>query len=153
MTYEEIISKIQNCSFSSDDELDFLIDKIAETAETLIFSNVQREQLIEQLLLSLERQPNTELTSWSFIHFIESLDQENTTNYPAQLKKSLERIPTLLTLLLTNRYINSVPDEAAERDLFLTALKKIASDSSSGKNVRTEAGEIYAYQLNKRAEN
>jgi hypothetical protein len=152
MTYGEIISKVQNCSVSRDEELDLFIDTIAETVEGLNLSSVPRERLLEQLLLSLERQPNAELTLWSFIHFIEGLDQDNTTNYLTQLKKSLERRPTLLTLLLTNRILNSLPDESADRVLFLTALKEIASNSSLDENVRIEASEFYEYQLNKKTE-
>jgi hypothetical protein len=152
MAYEEIISTVQNCSVSSDEELDFFIDTIAETVDRLNVSSVQRERLLEQLLLSLERLPNAELSSWSFIHFIEGLDQDNTTNYSTHLKKSLERRPTLLTVLLTNRILNSLSDESADRLWFLTALKEIASNSSLDEIVRTEAGEFYEYQLNKKTE-
>ncbi|HYE56746.1 MAG TPA: hypothetical protein VD996_17990 [Chitinophagaceae bacterium] len=152
MSYEEIISKIQTCSITDGDEFDLFIDDIAVAVAELNLSVSQREHLIEQLLFHVERQPDPEFTSWSLIHFIEWLDEDNSTNYNTQLLKSLKRKPTCLTLLLANRILNVLDDTSADKISFLTALKEIASDSNVDQLVRNEAKELYEYQLSKKTE-
>ncbi len=151
MTFEEIISKIQSCTITDGDEFDVFIDDIAVEVEDIDFSVVQKERLIEQLFLFIESQPDPEFTSWSLVHFIEWLDKDYTTNYSTQLLTSLKRKPTFLALLLANRMLNDLPDTSADRALFLTALKEVASNGSLEEYVRNEANEFYEYQLNKEA--
>jgi phytoene/squalene synthetase len=153
MTYEEIISKIQACSITDSDEFDLYIDDIAVAVEDLSLSTLQREVLIEQLLLNIENQPEPEFTSWSLVHFLEWLDQDNSTNYNALLLKSLKIRPKVMTLLLTNRVLNDLPDTSTDRILFLAALKEITSDSTIDEIVKNEANEFYEYQLNKEQRN
>ncbi len=153
MTYEEIISNIQTCSITDGNDFDVFIDDIALAADELNLSLPQREHLIEQLLLNVESQPEPEFTSWSLVHFIEWLDEDNLTNYNKQILKSLQRKPKILTLLLANRIINGLPDTSVERTFFLGALKEVASNTIFDEHVRDEAKELYDYQVNKEAEN
>lgn len=153
MTYEEIISQIQTCSIIANDEFDFFIDDIAVITQDLSLSITQRELLIEQLLLNIENQPEPQFTSWSLVHFLEWLNEDNSIYYNVLLLNSVKRRPKLLTLLLTNRVLNDLPNTSAERKLFLAELKDIASNSDIDDFERNEANEFYEYQLTKEAGN
>jgi hypothetical protein len=149
MTYEEIISKVENCSITDGGEFDLFIDDIAVAVEDLNLSIAQREHLIEQLLHNVENQPEPEFTSWSLVHFIEWLDEDNSSSYNIQILKSLKRKPKYLTLLLANRILNGLSDTSTERILILTALKDVVSNDTLEEYERREANEFYEYQMNK----
>jgi len=149
MTYEGIISEIEACSITDSDEFDLFIDEISVAVEDLGLSITQREHLIEQLLFNIENQPEPEFISWSLVHFLEWLDEENSTNYYMQVLKSLKRKPKYITLLLANRILNDLPDTSTDRILLLSALKDIASNDTFDEYERKEANEFYEYQINK----
>jgi hypothetical protein len=153
MTYDEIILKIKGCSITDGEEFDLFIDDVAIGTENLNLSITQREHLIEQLITQVEGQPEPEYTSWSLVHFIETLDEDNSTNYRKQLLESLKRKPKFLTLLLANRILNVLPGTSTDRILCLTTLKEIATEDAFDEYVRNQANEFYEYQLKKRAEN
>jgi hypothetical protein len=152
MTYEEIIWDIKNCSITDSDEFDLFIDDIAIAYENLNLSLSQKEQLVEQLFLNIENQPEPEFTSWSLIHFIESFDDSG-TNYNAQLLRSLKRTPKVMTILLVNRNLNALPNPTPERALFLAALNEIASNNTIDEHLKNEAKDFYEYQMKKDAGN
>ena len=152
MTYEEIISKIQYGLPTDENQFDLFIDDIAIVTERLDLTIPQREYLIDELLLNIEKQPESGFTSWSLIHFIEGLDYDNNTSYNIKLLTSLKRKPTFLALLLINRLLNAFPSISSERTLYLAALKEVASNNTLDDFVRHEANQFYEYQLNKKPE-
>lgn len=152
MPYAEVVSKINTCSIVNGDDFDLFIDNVAVEVDKLSLSIAQKEYLIEQLLHLIERMPDSGFTSWSLVHFVEWLDQDNATNYNRQLLNSLKRKPKFLTLLLINRVLNDLPDTSVDRPLCLAALKEVASDSTLDDYIRNEANEFYEYQANKQEE-
>ena len=58
-----------------------------------------------------------------------------------------------MTLLLANRIINNLSEWSADRTLFLTALKEVASNNDFDPFVRKQAGKFYEYQINKQMKN
>ena len=150
MTYKEIMLKAQSCPITNEDEFDAFIDDLAEAVEDVNLSLAERSGLIKQLLLNIEKQEELEFTSWSLIHFIESLDQDDFTNYNSLLLESLKRKPKFLNLLLVNRLLNSLPSMAGNRTMFLVALKEVACNYSFEEIVRNKANEFHEYQMNKK---
>jgi len=105
------------------------------------------------LILNIENQPESEFTSWSLLHFIEGLDKNNNTSFNKQILESLKSKPKVMTLLLANRIINNLSEWSADRTLFLTALKEVASNNDFDPFVRKQAGKFYEYQINKQMKN
>ena len=151
MTYKEIISRVQNCSIVDDNEFDLFIDDIGAAVEGLELSTVQRDHLNGELIANIEKQPEPEFTSWSLLHFMEWLDNDNTTNYNQQILESLKRKPKVMTLLLANRIINGVP--SVYTTLLLNALKESASNNTLDDYVRKQARDFYDYQMKKKTKN
>ena len=147
MNYEQIISQIQNCQITDENEFDTFIDDIAMAVDELNLAVAQKGQVIGLLLSNIESQPNPEFTSWSLIHFIEGLDEDDTTDYNRQLLHSLKRRPRFLTLLLVNRILNGLPVSAGYRKVFLTELNQIVLNDAFDEHVRNAANEFYNYQL------
>ena len=148
MSYEYLLTAIKSCEIYDEAEFDIFIDEISEAVSDFELSVGQKEDLIEQLLLNVEQQPNPEFTSWSFIHFIEWLNEDSSTNYNVKILKSLRRKPKYLTLLLTNRIINSLPEMSPDRIIYTASLKEVASNPILDEYIRSEANELYEYQLN-----
>lgn len=68
--------------------------------------------------------------------------------YEQLLFESLTRKPTMHTLWMLNRILNSPKLE--EKDRYLSLLENIASDDSIGEKVRVDAGRFLNYQTGNR---
>jgi len=144
---------IQCCLITDENEFDLFIDDVIASVGELNLSITQRERLNGALILNIENQPESEFTSWSLLHFIEGLDKNNNTSFNKQILESLKSKPKVMTLLLANRIINNLSEWSADRTLFLTALKEVASNNDFDPFVRKQAGKFYEYQINKQMKN
>ena len=149
MSYQNITSAIQTCTITDENEFDLFVDEIIGQIDDIELSNAQKEELIGLFLAKIEDQPDPDFTSWSLIHFLDGLDEDNSTNYNDQVLQCLKRNPGYLTLLLANRIANGLPKTSPDRLNFISALKDVALNPSVEEYLRKEANALYEYQLNK----
>ncbi|GAA4442777.1 hypothetical protein GCM10023188_42860 [Pontibacter saemangeumensis] len=147
MEFEKILSRLESSTLSDEDEVDVFIDEISSLLEDFELDKEQKEKLINRILRFIERQENEEFISWSLIHFIEWLDEENTTTYNNQVLESLERKPTSLTLILLNRIINAETANLIKKDRLVEELKRVTKNPGATNFVQQEALDFYERQL------
>ncbi|GGG26811.1 hypothetical protein [Pontibacter amylolyticus] len=147
MKIEEILSRLENSKLSDENEVDVFIVEISSSLENLELDKDLKEKVINRLLCFIERQENEEFISWSLIHFIEWLDEGNTTNYTSQVLESLERKPTYLALILLNRIINSETANLDVKDQLMQELKRVTVNPVATDFVQQEAMDFYERQL------
>lgn len=147
MDFQEVLLKIENSKLSEEDEVDVLIDEISSSLENLELNNEQKEKVINHLLRFIEGQENDQFISWSLIHFIEWLDEENTTNYTSQVLESLEKKPTYLALILLNRIINAETANLDVKDRLMQELKRVTKSPVATDFVQQEAIDFYQRHL------
>ncbi|QNK78492.1 hypothetical protein H7F37_05300 [Winogradskyella sp. PAMC22761] len=151
MNLENAITQIKNFQVSDameDYDISEFFDAIGDELEAINrFTDSQKQQLIQTLFNFLKRQDPELEEDFSFIHFIEALDQPDYKIYNAELLKFNTENGTITSTLLLNRFINGLKEE--ERIEHIDLLKSIADNANYTDLVRAEALSYYEHQMEK----
>ncbi|WP_299779035.1 hypothetical protein [uncultured Formosa sp.] len=151
MNLETAITLIKNFNVNDDMEdyeVSEFFDAIGDELEDVNrFTDSQKQQLIQTLFNFLKRQDPELEEDFSFIHFIEAIDQPDYNIYNAELFKFNTENGTITSTLLLNRCINGLKKE--EREKHIDLLKSIADNANYTDFVRTEALSYYKHQIAK----
>ena len=151
MEIKELLLKIQN--FKVDEEMeDYEIsehfDKIREElADMNLLTELQKEELIDILFDFLKSQDPEMDENFSFIHFIESIDNPNYETYYPKLFKFNTENGIITSTLLLNRYTNSL--EGIEWKKCVELLKSISENNNYTEYVREFALNFHQHQTEK----
>lgn len=151
MNLENTITLIKNFNVNDameDYEVSEFFDAIGdELKDVNRFTDSQKQQLIQALFDFLKRQDPERYENFSFIHFIEAIDQPDYKIYNAELLKFNTENGTITSTLLLNRFINGLKEE--ERKKYIDLLKSISENKNYTDFVRAEALSYYQHQIEK----
>ena len=151
MNLENTITLIKNFNVNDDMEdyeVSEFFDAIGDELEDVnSFTDSQKQQLIQTLFNFLKRQDSELEEDFSFIHFIEAIDQPDYNIYNAELLKFNTENGTTMATLLLNRFINGLKEE--ERKKYIDLLKSISENKNYTDFVRAEALSYYQHQIEK----
>ena len=151
MNLETAISQIKNFNVNDemeDYEISEFFDAIGDELEDVNrFTDSQKQQLIQTLFNFLKRQDSELEEDFSFIHFIEAIDQPDYKIYNAELLKFNTENGTITSTLLLNRSINAL--EGEEHKEYIGLLKSISENKNYTDLVRAEAFSYYEHQMEK----
>ena len=151
MTLENAISQIKNFNVNDDMEdyeVSEFFDAIGDELEDVNrFTDSQKQQLIQTLFNFLKRQDSELEEDFSFIHFIEAIDQPDYNIYNAELLKFNTENGTITSTLLLNRFINAL--EGEEHKKYIGLLRSISENKNYTDLVRAEALSYYKHQMEK----
>ncbi|WP_159023660.1 hypothetical protein [Formosa sp. L2A11] len=151
MNLENAITQIKNFQVNGDMEdyeISEFFDAIGdELPDVNSFTDSQKQQLIQVLFDFLKRQDPELDENFSFIHFIEAINQPDYKIYNTELLKFNTENGTITSTLLLNRFINGLVGE--ERKKYIDVLKSIAENPSYTDFVRAEALGYYEHQIGK----
>lgn len=151
MRLEEILEEIKSFNTSEeteDYEITEFFDKIGDD-----FSNLdelekgEKNKVVKILFDFLKRQSPELEENWSFIHLIENIEDPTYGNYHKKLFNFNKQTPTLTSILLLNRLINSLKNVEFEKGIKL--LKEISEKIQLPELLKEEAKGYYEYQLKK----
>lgn len=148
MKLEEILKKVDDFDSTDDIDLTIFFDEIgSELFAFFPVDTIEREMILTTLFDFLKnRDPEME-ENFSFIHLIESIDKPDYKIYNKRLIDFNLKNGALTSVLLLNRYINSIEKEKNKENLEI--LKSIANNINYTDLVRKEALRLYKYQINK----
>jgi hypothetical protein len=143
MTYEQVISGLKLLE-APDFDLDNVEARGAERLYELtdaLMALPSPERAIPELFGVMERLPESDLGSpGPLVHTLEKL-----SDYEDNLVKSVHRRPTVLSVWMVNRILNSVlPLES--RQSYLTLLEETAMHPDATNGVRNDARRFLEYQ-------
>jgi len=148
MNLENTITLIKNFNVNDDMEdyeISEFFDAIGDELEDVnCFTDSQKQQLIQTLFNFLKRQDSELEEDFSFIHFIEAIDQPDYNIYNAELLKFNSENGTITSTLLLNRFINTLEGEEHKKHIGL--LKSISENKNYTDVVRAEALSYYEHQ-------
>ncbi|MFB9053872.1 hypothetical protein ACFFVB_12370 [Formosa undariae] len=151
MNLENTITLIKNFNVNDDMEdyeVSEFFDAIGDELEDVnSFTDSQKQQLIQTLFNFLKRQDSELEEDFSFIHFIEAIDQPDYNIYNAELLKFNTGNGTITSTLLLNRFINAL--EGEEHKKYIGLLKSISESRNYTDLVRAEALSYYEHQREK----
>ena len=149
MNLEEILEKVNkfNTNEATEDyELNIFFDEIGDAISKLGELNIdEKKKTITSFFNFLKRQSSELEENWSYIHLIESIDNASFKIYDPQLIKFNKESPTLTSILLLNRFINSLEGDKWKNGVNL--LKAISEREDISELVREEANEFYKHQI------
>jgi len=151
MGIKELLLEIRN--FKIDEEMeDYEIsehfDKIRERLTDISpFTKFQKKELIDSLFQFLKSQDPEMDENFSYIHFIESIDNTDYEIYYPKLLRFNNENGTTTSILLLNRFINSL--EGIELKKCVKLLKHISENDDYTKYVREFALDFYQHQIEK----
>lgn len=151
MNLKKILLEIENFKVSEeieDYEISEFFDQIREKLTDInLLTQLQKEQLIKSLFKFLKTQDSEMDENFSFIHFIENIDNtEHEIYYPELFKFNSENV-TVTSILLLNRYTNSL--EGNEWKKCIELIKSISENKEYTKHIRESALGFYEYQMKK----
>jgi len=151
MNLEKTLLKIGNLKVDEemeDYEVSEFFDEIREKLTDInLLTELQKEQLIKSLFGFLKAQDPEMGENFSFIHFIENIDNPTyEIYYPELLKFNLEN-GTITSTLLLNRFINSLKGNEWKKCVNL--IKSISDNNNYTEYVRKEALSYYKHQMKK----
>ncbi|QMU26596.1 hypothetical protein [Adhaeribacter radiodurans] len=118
---------------------DILLDNILED----LFENEDAHLVIPSLFELMENYPDVDFGApGTIVHTLETFDGQ----YEEQLYLSLKREPTVLSVLMLNRIINSLSDPK-EKNENIELLRQISISDNINENAKEEARSFYDYQL------
>ena len=151
MKFEEIIKQIDNFQVSKemeDYEISEFFDKIRkELPESKSLTESQKERLIKSLFGFLKNQDPEMDENFSFIHFIEDIDNPNYEIYNSELIRFNKENGIITSTLLLNRHINSL--EGTEWKDCVKLMKSIAKNENHTEYVKEFALDFYEHQVEK----
>lgn len=149
MNLKEILAKINNFNTKEETEeyeITEFFDEIRDHfSELEKLSSKEKELSIQSFFNFLNRQSPDLTEDWSFIHLIESIDNIDYKIYETHLMKVNQETPTLTSLVLLVRFVNSLEGEKWKKGVNL--LKEISENNDNSELVRDEAKEYYDKQL------
>lgn len=121
-------------------------EEIQEKAASELLKNYSADELLEPIFKLMEKYP---LADWGMPGALaEIAESANEELYEKCLLESIKRQPTLHTVWLLNRYINSVPD--AQKARLILVMRSVADNEELPKAIRDSAGEFIDYLENSR---
>lgn len=141
------IKKFKVTEETEDYEISDFFDEISEQLtpiDSLVTS--QKKELIDILFEFLKSQDTEMDENFSFIHFIESINKPDYEIYYPKLIKFNTENATITSILLLNRFINSLEGVSLKKCVAL--LKNISNNNKYSKYLREFTLEFYEYQTN-----
>ncbi|WBX75859.1 hypothetical protein PG911_14565 [Tenacibaculum ovolyticum] len=141
------IKKFKVTEETEDYEISDFFDEISEQLtpiDSLVTS--QKKELIDILFEFLKSQDTEMDENFSFIHFIESINKPDYEIYYPKLIKFNTENATITSILLLNRFINSLEGVSLKKCVAL--LKNISDNNKYSKYLREFTLEFYEYQTN-----
>ncbi|WP_028888454.1 hypothetical protein [Tenacibaculum ovolyticum] len=141
------IKKFKVTEETEDYEISGFFDEISEQLtpiDSLVTS--QKKELIDILFEFLKSQDAEIDENFSFIHFIESINKPDYEIYYPKLIKFNTENATITSILLLNRFINSLEGVALKKCVAL--LKNISDNNKYSKYLREFTLEFYEHQTN-----
>jgi hypothetical protein len=151
MTIEDIINELEsyrsNYSLDEDEITDFF-ENIGEKIYALndIDSN-SLKRIIKSFFTYLDNHSSNLEENWTFIHLLESLNKPDYKIYNKILLDFNSTSPTITSVLLLNRYINSLSGDDWKAKVNL--LKEICENSDFDTCVKEAAADFYNFQSTK----
>ena len=146
MEYEEIIAGLQALQASDFDHWNAEArgwERLAELTDALI-GTPRAEQAIPELFSVMERLPDAVLGSpGPLVHTLERLH-----GYQDELVRSVRRQPSLLSVWMVNRILNTNLSDDARR-LYITLLNEATKHPSASETVRHDARGFIDFQMRK----
>ena len=151
MNLEEIFLSIKNFKVTEemeDYEVSEFFDKIrGKITDTNLLTDLQKKELIINLFDFLKTQDPEMDENFSFIHFIENIDNPTYDIYNAELLKFNTENGTITSTLLLNRHINSLKGNEWGKSVEL--IKNISENKNYTEYVREFALDFYEHQMQK----
>ena len=144
MDFESLILLVEKYSthkFEDEFELTEFFDSIRDKVYEKSLSYNDKQNLILSLFKFIKNQPSDLEENFSFIHLIENVDD---SIYDSLIVDFVKKNPSITSLLLLNRYINSL--ENYEREESSLAFQFIFKNKSNSKLIKDLAREYYNYQ-------
>ena len=146
MKYEEVISGFRALRASDFDYMNVDargLERLSELTDALMLLP-DKEKAIPELFDVMERLPEAELGSpGPLVHTLERLYA-----YEPELVRSVRRRPSLLSVWMVNRILNTALSEDARR-MYLALLQEAASDRNVPETVRHDARRFVELQKGK----
>ena len=144
-----ILSQIDNFRVQTeikDYNISDFFDEVMERIDKLKkLNHLEKELLLDSLFTFLDNH-NPELEEdFSFIHLIESIDKPNYSLYSRKLLENNFKRPTLTSVLLLNRYINSLHGKAWKKAV--EVLKKVVVNIKDTTFMGEDTSEYCEYQI------
>lgn len=149
MTYEEIIAGLRTLRPSDFDDNNVEArgrERLNELTDALMATLDGRpEAAIPELFAVMERMPDADLGSpGSLVHTLEAFK-----GYEAELVRSVRRSPSLLSVWMVNRILNTdLPIDT--RESYMSLLNDAAIRSDVPRTVREDARDFVQFQMRKR---
>ena len=151
MNLEEIFLSIENFNVTDemeDYEVSEFFDEIRENLIDInLLTELQKEQLIKTLFGFLKTQDSEMDENFSFIHFIENIDNPTYNIYNSELLKFNSENGTITSTLLLNRHINSL--NGTEKKKCVELMKSISENENYTEYIREFALDFYEHQIEK----
>lgn len=131
----EYYEKLQKAILAEDEiETEDILYKIEEEDYSIDY--------VEAILRLMEENPDIDYgMPGPTVHFVERFFMRG---YEALLLESIQRIPTLHTLWMLNRIVNS--PKLADREKYIEALKSITERNDISEEIRQEANDFLRFQ-------
>jgi len=152
MNLKHILKTVDN--FNTNDETeDFEInnffDEIGDKYAKLEELKYEEKELVIKSLFNFLKRQSLELEEvWSFIHLLESIDKPTYEIYDKELIKFNKETPTIMSVFLLNRFINSLEGEPRQKGINL--LKEISENRIISELVSQEAKSFFDYQVDEK---
>lgn len=149
MEIKELIVKIKSFKVTEDTEgyeVSNFFDAIREQLTNINLTVSQKKVLIDTLFEFLKYQDAEMDENFSFIHFIESINKPDYEIYYPKLIQFNTENATITSILLLNRFSNSLESGALEKCVDL--LKNISENNKYSKYIRDFSLEFYEHQMN-----
>ncbi|WP_237274832.1 hypothetical protein [Tenacibaculum ovolyticum] len=141
------IKKFKVTKETEDYEISDFFDEISEQLTPIdSLVTLQKKELIDILFEFLKSQDAEMDENFSFIHFIESINKPDYEIYYPKLIKFNTENATITSILLLNRFINSLEGVALKKCVAL--LKNISDNNKYSKYLREFTLEFYEHQTN-----
>ncbi len=149
MNITEILEKIDlfNIHENMEDyDITIFFDEITDSIpQPENLSAQDKEKAVSTLFNFLSRQSPEMYECWSFVHLIESFDGPKYKMYFRKLVHHVQKTPCFTSILLLNRFINSLEGKTWEDTVNI--LKIISEKEGLSELVKQEALETYKHQL------
>jgi hypothetical protein len=146
MKFEEVVSGFRALRASDFDYMNVDAggpERLAELTDALMLLP-DKEKAIPELFDIMERLPDAELGSpGPLVHTLERLH-----SYEPELVRSVRRRPSLLSVWMVNRILNTALSDDARR-MYLALLQEAANDRNAPETVRLDARRFVELQRRK----
>ena len=149
MKLEKVLLQIENFKVTEEMEgyeVSEFFDEIREHLTDInLLTKLQKEQLIKTLFGFLKTQDPEMDENFSFIHFIENIDNPTYEIYSSELLKFNSENGTITSTLLLNRHINSL--NGTEKKKCVELMKSVSENENYTEYIREFALDFYKHQM------